>query len=287
VAVNRATIWIAAAILAAAGPARAGVSGWQLSEVLPAGPGGDPQVRYVELSAPSGGCWFSTTRLDAYDAAGAALGSVAPLSQTTCFGADTYLVLGTAEAGQAYGFTPDHLQVPPLPAAAGQLCFASSATRYDCVRWGAVTAPVHGILGAGDDSSAPAPPAGMALARVATTYVVADDWALATPTPRGPNDGTPWDPPDAGVDAGPPADAGPPPDAVIDARPDDGGRPPDAADHRFLDLDPGGGACGCRTARPGGAWPLVLVVAAGLSRRTGRRRRRCRPRWRRPASSGR
>lgn len=269
---------ILAGLCAAAPAAAAAVGDWRLNEVVTAGPSGDGAIRFVELYTPVDACWFPSTRLDVYDADGHVTGQVAPYPVSTCFGAGSYVVLGTAQAGAAFGFTPDVTMLPALPAAAGQLCFASSTTTYDCVRWGAITTPVHDFLGASDDSSASAPPGGIALARTQVTHVVADDWALQTPTPRAPNDGSPWIPPDAAppADAAPPlADAGPP-DAVVDARPRPDARDqPDATEQRYLDLDPGGGACGCRSTTPGGAIPIVLVmfvVFRPADRRMTRRR---------------
>ena len=253
--------------LLVAGPAFAAVGDWRLNEVVAASPSGDANARYVELYTPADACWFPSTRLDAYDAAGLPLGSIAPFAQTTCFGADTYLVLGTSAAGAAFGFAPDVTMAPALPMSAGQLCFASSTTNYDCVRWGAVTSPVHDFLGASDDTSAPSIPPGIALARTQITHVVADDWTLESPTPRGPNDGSPWIPPDAGapIDAAtPPIDAAPP-DAIVDARPpSDAGPVIDAQNHAYLDLDPGGGACTCRGGGggAGGAIPIAIILFA-------------------------
>ena len=249
-----------------ASPAFAAVGDWRLNEVVASAPNGDTAARYVELYTPADACWFPSTRLDAYDAGGLPLGSIAPFAQTTCFAADTYLVLGTTAAGAAFGFTPDVTMAPALPPAAGQLCFASSTTNYDCVRWGAITSPVHDFLGASDDTSAPSIPPGIALARTQVTHVVVDDWTLESPTPRGPNDGSPWMPPDAGVLPDAAVDAAiadaSPPDAIVDARPpSDAGPVIDAQNHEYLDLDPGGGACACRGGGgAGGAIPIAIII---------------------------
>ncbi len=265
-------------VLLVASPAAAAVGDWRLNEVLTAGPGNDGSVRFVELYTGVDACWFPSTRLDVYDPNGNAIDAIAPFSSTTCFAAGTYLVLATSGAASQYGFTPDVTMVPALPVNAGQLCFASSSTNYDCVRWGAIAVPVHDFLGATDDTSAIAPPGGISLARTQVTHVVADDWATESPTPRAPNDGTVWIPPDAGppdasIDAR--ADGGPP-DAVVDARPRaDAASHPDAEDHRYLELDPGGGACSCRTGAAGGAIPIAIVVLAlffPTDRRVTRRR---------------
>ena len=86
-------------------------------------------------------------------------------------------------------------------------------------------------------------------------------WGEATPTPRQPNDGTSWEPPDAGVspDAAPPIDAGPPVDAG--RRTDAAPRPSlDAGNSRYLDLDTVGGAsCGCQSGQASGAGGLALA----------------------------
>src|SRR5947209_3710112 len=91
------------------------------------------------------------------------------------------LVVALIATAAAFAFTPDVTMVPPLPAAAGQLCFASSTTDYDCVRWGAIATPIHDFLGPTDDTSAPTLPPGVALARTQVTHVVADDWTLESP----------------------------------------------------------------------------------------------------------
>jgi MYXO-CTERM domain-containing protein len=255
----------------------AGVAVFRLSEVVTASPSADPAARYVELEVFGDGCLFPSTVLRAYDPAGTALGEVAPFASTTCFAAGDYLLFATPAAQAAYATGPvNGAAVPQLPAVAGQLCLISSTTRYDCVRWGTITTPVHDLFGPADDTSAPGPPGGFALARVADVNVVEVDWRVETPTPRAPNDGTPWDPGDAGVDAAP-----------VDGGPDDGGldapRPIDApfvvdgahvdANDRFLDLDPGGGAaCGCGAGGGAPSGALTAVVLAGLLARRRRAR---------------
>ncbi len=261
-----------AIVLGVASPAAAGPSAFRLSEVATASATGDPAARYVELFAEDAGCVFPSTEVVAYRADGVVLGRAAPFAATTCFASGTYLLLATPAAQAAFMTGADAALVPALPGAAGQLCLVSSTTRYDCVRWGAITVAVHDLFGAGDDSSALAPPGGLALARVADTDVVAADWRVETPTPRRPNDGTPWEPADAGVDAPPPIDA------AVDARPprpDAGGldaAPVAARSQAFLDLDPGGGAvCGCGAA-PGAGTGLVGLLAALLLVRRRRAR---------------
>jgi hypothetical protein len=216
-----------------------GVVAWRLFEVQPA-PAPD---RFVELHTINGGCLYPTTQIAVYDGAGTVLDAVAPVTVTTCYPADTYLLVG----------------VPPaFPAEARQACLRSSGTIYDCVRWDGVTVPVHDLFGPDDDSAAAPPPSGYALARIGDTEVVADDWIVAEPTPGAPNDNPPVDPPDAGPhpDAAPPADAAPRPDASTDARASS-----DARDDTFLDLDAQGGAgCGCQ----GGADASALVALALL-----------------------
>lgn len=251
--------------------AKAGIEAWEMNEVVTSA-GGDGAVRYLELANLVGGCLFPTSRVVVYDGAGQVVGSAALVTQATCYGAPTYYLLATSAAVTRFGVAADRQIVPPLPADAGQACFVSSQTRYDCVRWGPVSTALEDFFGIGDDSSAQAAPDGQSLARTDHTNVVSADWSLLSPTPRGPNDGTPWTPPDAGPtpDAAPPADAGPDagarPDAAIipDARPVG-----DASDQRYLDLDPGGGAlCSCRT---GGGAPAVLLLLAAIAL-VGRRR---------------
>jgi hypothetical protein len=141
-----------------------------------------------------------------------------------------------------------------------------------------VSVAVTDQTGAGDGSAAPALAGGAALERRADTDVVAADFGLDAPTPRGPNDGTPWMPPDAGPlpDAGPEPDAAPVPDA---APPVDAGIFPDAPPGLFpdarteppawLDAEPGGGggcAVGARSGRSGG-WLVLLALALVYGRR--------------------
>jgi uncharacterized protein (TIGR03382 family) len=258
-----------AIVLGAASSAAAGPSAFRLSEVATASSTGDPAARYVELEASSAGCVFPSTEVVAYGPGGAVVGRAAPFAATTCFAAGTFLLLATPAAQTAFMTGADAALVPALPMGAGQVCLVSSTTRYDCVRWGAVTVPIHDLFAPGDDSSAIAPPGGLALARVGDTGVIADDWRVQTPTPRGPNDGTPWEPGDAGVDAPPAIDAG------VDARPprpDGGGgtdaAAPDARSQEFLELDPGGGAaCGCGASPGAGTGALLVLAALTLVRR--------------------
>jgi hypothetical protein len=266
-----------AVIAAAAGPVSADTTDWQVNEVLRAGEGGDAAVRYVELYNGPGGCLFGASRIEVFDGGGRFLGAAAPFAATTCFGADTYFLFATAAAASAFGVEADHGVVPPLPAD-GQLCFASSTIRYDCVRWGVVSAPIADFFGPDDASAAVSPPAGIALARVATTHVVSVDWGLAEGTPRGPNDGTPWFPPDAGIDGGGAIDAGAEADGgegEVDAAAADAAEPdarPDARNDSFLDLEAAGGAsCGCRSGGGGGGGGSVVVVVAAIAW-VGRRR---------------
>lgn len=263
-------MFIAAAALTwlAAGVARADTQDWEVNEVV-ASAGGDTSVRFVELANPVGGCLFPSSRVVVYDGAGGVLGSVTMVTQTTCFGPDTYYLLATSAAAAEYGVEADKTMAPILPAAAAQVCFVSSESRYDCVRWGSLGTPLPDFFGPGDTTVAPAPPDAQALARTDRTHVVMTDWEILSPTPRGPNDGTPWFPPDAGPmpDAGPPPDAGPDagprPDAAIlaDARP-----VADASPQRFLDIDPGGGAtCNCRGGADRGGDLFAVIAALGLA----------------------
>jgi MYXO-CTERM domain-containing protein len=263
----------AAAVLVAgsAAPARADVQDWEVNEVLTSRDG-DPGIRFIELKNDAGGCLFPTSRVDVRRADGTLAGSVALVTTTTCFEAGWHLWIASTGAVAAYGIPADRQLVAALDPAAGQVCFASSATRYDCVRWGVIADPLTDFFGPVDTTSAVNPADGASLSRTSTTHVVAGDWELLSPTPRAPNDGTPWTPPDAGpiADAGPipdaaAADATPPADAVplTDAAP-----PPDARNDDYLDASPVGGAtCSCRTATPGGGWPLALALAIILWRR--------------------
>jgi MYXO-CTERM domain-containing protein len=281
------TGWALAAALLPTSRAWAGVQDWQVSEVVTS-VAGDPRIRYIELENPVGGCMYPSTRIEVYDASGEPLGQVAPVAATTCFGPDTFYLLATSDAVVFFGTTADHQIVPVIPRDAGQICFASSTTRYDCVRWGAIAQPVYDFYGAADATTAMAPPDGQGLSRIDTTHVVAADWSILSPTPRGPNNGTPWTPPDAGitpdaavVDAGPDAgitpDAAGPADAAL---PVDARERADARNTRFLDLDPVGGAtCGCRAGSSDGpARHLPLAALALLSLVALRRRGKSSPR---------
>lgn len=264
---GRLAAWVA--VLAAARPAAADVEDWEVNEIVVSA-GGNPSAQYMELATPVGGCLFPSSRVEVFDAGGASLGAVGLAASTTCYGAPTYFLVASAGAAAHFGVEADVALNVPLPQSAGQVCFASSATRYDCVRWGPIETAIPDLFGPADQTSAPAPPDGIALARVMTTHVVADDWELAEPTPRAPNDGTPWSPPDAGSvpDASPPGDASPPQDAgpLPDARRSPGASP-DARDDRFLDLEAVGGACSSAGGDGG------LLVALALAPLFGRRRR--------------
>jgi len=244
--------WVAAFCLLVPRLALAAVEDWRVNEVVPSA-AGTSDFRFVELYAPpsdlADNCLFPTSRIEVYDAAGTFLGAAAPVTATRCYGGDTYFLLAPAEAAAHYGVSRDATLNVLLPATAGQLCFASSTTRYDCARWGTIGAPVADLYDPDDATSAPAIPEGAALARRADTGVVADDFVLIDPTPRQPNDGSVWLPPDAGPtpDAALPADADTSdaadlPDAPPRSHPD--AREEDPA--WFL-ADPGGGAsCTCR-----------------------------------------
>ncbi len=257
---------------------QAGVEDWEVNEVVVSA-GGDSAVRYVELRNLPGGCLFPTSRVTVLDAAGNAVDTQGLVPGTTCYGPDTYFLIATGGALAFFGVDADVSAAPLLPAAAGQVCFISSTTRYDCVRWGSITTPVVDFFGPTDATSATPPGDGVALERVAVTHVVEFDWTLDEPTPRGPNDGTPWTPPDAGptpdaappLDAEPVFDAGPPPDAALFP---DAGPPADARNQDFLDLDAQGGAmCSCRggTTRGEAAGQGLLVLVAALALRRRRR----------------
>jgi hypothetical protein len=260
--------------------AEASIADWRISEVQPARDG-NADIRYIELFVPpgtTGNCLFPTTRLEVFDAQGLLLGAVMPFAATICYPGDTFFLFATPAAAAAFGITADAPLGVAIPAFAGQVCFASSSTRYDCARWGPIATPVGYLRALEDASSAPPIPGGQALARRGDTGVVADDFVLETPTPGQVNDGTPYQ----GPDAGPPPDAAvdaPLPDARTFARPDAAPvvRPDALVDPRFLSADPGGGGLGCQTApgrpmaRSGGATVVVSLLAL-LARAAWRRR---------------
>jgi len=254
--------------------AYAGVEDWQLSEIYQEQSA--PGRRFVELSNLEGGCLFPSSTLDLYDAEGQLLSIIALTQTTTCFGAPTYLLLTTPASATFFEVGRDGPLLTSLPAA-GQLCFASSQTTYDCVRWGAIGTAIVDLFGAGDESTASVSP-DIALSRTATTHAVVVDWQERAPSPRQPNDGTVWIPPDAGPmpDAGQTADAGTPADAAI--RVDSGPRPDAQGEidrnDRYLDLDPVGGAsCSCQSGgQEGGSLAAALLLLLFCRRR---RRSRC------------
>ena len=131
-------------------PAAAGVEDWEVNELLVL-EAGDPAIQYIELRNEVGGCLFPSSRVEVLDSSGSLV--------------------------DAFGTTH------------GQVCFSSSATRYDCVRYGTLATPVPDFFGVGDTSATLAPPDGISLARIDRTHVVIDDWQLATPTPGDFNDG--------------------------------------------------------------------------------------------------
>jgi hypothetical protein len=257
--------------------AHASIADWRINEILPAQDQNDG-IRYVELYVPpgtTGNCLFPTTRLEVFDAQGLLLGAVMPFASTFCLPGGSFFVFATPAAATHFGLTADAPLGVALPAFAGQVCFASSATRYDCARWGPISEAVGYLRALDDTSSAPTIPDGQALARIGDSGVVAHDFILETPTPGRLNDGTPY----RGPDAGPPPDAAvvadaAVPDARVFARPDAPPftRPDALVDPRFLSADPGGGGLGCQTApgRPGGTTTVTLL---GLLGRAAWRRR--------------
>ena len=255
--------------------AGADVQDWQVNEVLTSA-GGDTAVRYVELRNDVGGCLFPSSRIEVFDADGALIGNAAPVAATTCFGPDTYFLFATSGAETVFTTTGDHGIVPALPVTAGQVCFTSSTTRYDCVRYGTINTVIPDFFGASDITTTTAPNDGGALIRILTSHVVVDDWEVNLATPRGPNDGTPWTPPDAGPmpdaapipDAAPPVDAQPPTDAYVLR---DAASGEDARGQRYLDVDPVGGAdCGCAQSAPTPGGTFILMLVAGLLMRRRR-----------------
>jgi len=259
------------------------VAAFRVNEVFP-GTGG---VRFVELYAPPSAevdnCFFPTTRLELYDSFGSLLGAVAPFETTVCFPGDTYVLFATPEAQSTFGVVADAPLPVAIPAAAGQVCVASSQTRYDCARWGSIAVPIRYFRNVSDESSAPSIEPGTSLARRADTSMIAADFALQAPTPRQPNDGTIIPTPDAGPappDAAPAVDAAPFPDAPPFVRGDARMFPPEPDAETvpvFLTAQPGGGGCACRTAGEGAPPPGWLILALLLRRRTGTSRRTAAP----------
>jgi hypothetical protein len=242
--------------------ARAGVEDWEINEIHLQSQS-DTQLRFVELVNLQGGCLFPSSTLHLYGGDGSLLDIVSLAQVTTCYGAPTYLLLATPEASAFFAVGSDFQQLSELPSS-GQLCFNSSATHYDCVRWGTVTTAVTDLFGSTDTSVVAAPQDGASLARIQSTHIVSDDWISDAPTPRAPNDGSPWTPPDAGpspdaaplLDAGPLADAAMRSDAMVPADAE-----PDARNTRYLDLDAVGGDCGCsESGNTGTLAPLLLLL---------------------------
>ena len=264
---------VVAAGLAWTRPARAELADVRISEVSP-GADGDPNTAFVELAIPaSGACLFPTTRLELFAADGTGLGASALVDTATCLGGPAWLLLTSPDGATHWGVGRDGGLTLALPRAAGQLCLVSTATRYDCVRWGPVTAVIPDFDSSTDMTSAAPLAFDSGLARNGDTGVVADDFALAAPTPRAPNDGSIFIPPDASLlpDAPPPPDASPfdaapLPDAapLLDAtRPDARTNPP------WLLADPGVGGCSISHRPPHASrlTPLALAPLLLLYRR--------------------
>ena len=81
------------------GVARADVQDWQLNEVLTT-VGGDATVQYIELRNDVGGCFFPTSRIEVFDAAGGFVGAVNAAVVTTCF--DPGLLTQHAHSGELF-----------------------------------------------------------------------------------------------------------------------------------------------------------------------------------------
>ena len=257
--------------------ARASIADFRVNEVLPA-LDGNAEIRYIELFVPpgtTGNCLFPTTRIEVFDAHGLLQGAAMPFASTVCFPGGSFFLLASQAAADRFAVPADAPLAVAVPAFSGQVCFASSSTRYDCARWGPVDTPI-GYLRNLDDASSAAPiPDGQALARTGDSGVVADDFGLQAPTPGRANDGAPY----LGPDAGPPPDATLAPDAAAPdarsfARPDAAPivRPDALVDPAFLSADPGGGGCACQGALGRPPWTAVVSLLGLLARAAWRRR---------------
>jgi hypothetical protein len=262
--------------------AHATIADWRVNEVYP-DDAQSPGVRYVELFVPPGttaNCLYPTTRLEVWDAQGQLLGTAAPFVSTVCYDAGTTFLLASAAAVDHFGATRDAPFELAIPAYAGQLCLASSQTRYDCARWGPIGKPIGYLRNLADTSTAASIPSGQALARVNDTGDIAVDFVVEAPTPGRVNDGSIYQGPDAGPapsDAPLAADAGPPdgPSANLPDAREFFERPDARLDPRFLSADPGGGACQCQAVGRGGGPPLGWLALSSLAlalRRAWRRR---------------
>ncbi len=243
-----------------------GIEDWRINEVSRSA-GGDPTIRFVEMYAPASptadNCLFASSRIELLDGAGTLIGEVYPVTSTICLPGDFYYMFATDAAAAFYGFDFDRTLNLAIPES-GQLCFKSSGTRYDCARWGTVTSPVTDLADPGDVTTAATLTDGKALARRSDTGVVAADFVIQDPTPRQPNSGGVWNPPDAGL----------PPDADVtpDADPTDAhffadAQPVPRYDAReepgWFAADPGGGAsisCQAAAGAAGGGLAAIIGV---------------------------
>ena len=260
--------------LTGASTAHAALADFRVSEVF-AGSAAAPNAQFVELQVGPNtvaNCLFPTTRIEIFDGAGTLIGAVAPFSGTECFAAGTFFLFANPEAAALFGVERDARLDVAIPRNAGQVCLASSQTRYDCARWGTITNAVRYLRNTDDDSGSPPIPPGVALARAGDTGIAGSDFVLQSPTPRQPNDGTVWIPPDGGGLPDEPDAAVPIPDARLPDARDDFTRPdappvprPDAllGNPDFLSADPGGGAAlSCSTGGGLSSWLLVLALIA-------------------------
>lgn len=183
-------------VLASAAPALAADHLMKVGEVMLSNQGSTTS-QFIELEDPFNEPFPNAPySLQLFDAAGASLGSVA----LTIPANTRRLLIATAAAATQFSVTAQATLTVTLPPN-GQACFNNLSAHIHCLAWGTVTSNVIGLSG---NDTVVAPPDGMSIQRVGTSY------NLDTPSPGAVNTAVPPDSSaaDAGVDAAPP-----PPDA--------------------------------------------------------------------------